>query len=57
MTIGEVSTGRKLREWTFPGDVRWAAYAPDGRHMFTANSNGTIYALRLAGPPARPPQS
>jgi hypothetical protein len=26
------------------------AYSPDGRHLATANSNGTVYILRLAAP-------
>jgi WD40 repeat protein len=41
--------GRKLREWAFPGVVCGVAFAPDGRHLATANSNGTVYVLRLAG--------
>ena len=31
----------------FPADVAAAIPAPDGRHLITANPNGTIYVLRL----------
>lgn len=27
--------------------ARWICYAPDGRHVITLNSNGTLYILRL----------
>jgi WD40 repeat protein len=39
---GEVVLG-----WTFPGLVGWVEFADDGRHLFTHNSNGTVYVLRL----------
>src|SRR5262249_7324440 len=32
-------TGTKLREWQLPGIVLGVAFAPDGRHLATANSN------------------
>ncbi len=33
-----------------PGGMIWnVAFPPDGRHLVTANRNGTIYVLRLAG--------
>jgi WD40 repeat protein/serine/threonine protein kinase len=45
--LWDVASGDRLREWRFPGYVCWVAFAPDGRHLATANSNGTIYILRL----------
>jgi hypothetical protein len=29
------------------------ALAPDGKHLATANGNGTVYILRLPAPAAR----
>src|SRR5262249_46527468 len=34
-------------EWKPPGAVDDVWFAPDGRHVITANSNGTAYVLRL----------
>jgi WD40 repeat protein len=50
----------KRRSWRLPGPVMGVTFAPDGRHLITANSNGTAYALRLeapasAEPPPKPP--
>jgi hypothetical protein len=37
-----------------PGAIRDAVLSSDGRHLITANANGTIYIFRLASlPPAR----
>jgi len=46
ITLWDAVTGRKLREWQFPGQV-YASITPDGRHLATANANGTVYILRL----------
>jgi len=51
LIVWELATSRPLHQWTLPGPVQWATYAPDGRHLLTANSNGTIYVLRLAPSP------
>ncbi len=40
-------------EWELPGPVQALALARDGRHVATANSNGTVYVLRLPAPPPR----
>jgi WD40 repeat protein len=40
-------TGKKRREWRLPGPVAQAVFAADGRHLATANANGTVYILRL----------
>jgi WD40 repeat protein len=45
--LWDVASGDRLVEWRFPGEVNWVALAPDGRHLATANNNGTIYVLRL----------
>ena len=31
-----------------PGSVRAAVVASDGRHVITANTNGTVYVFRLS---------
>ena len=31
-----------------PGPAQKVVFAPDGRHIATANANGTVYILRLA---------
>jgi WD40 repeat protein len=50
MVLWDVAAGDRRREWQFPGRVQAAAFAPDGRHLATANVNGTVYVLRLAKP-------
>jgi WD40 repeat protein len=40
-------TVTKLGGWQLPGPVYGIAFAPDSRHLATANSNGTIYLFRL----------
>jgi WD40 repeat protein len=49
--LWDVATGTKRQQWQLPGDVSGVAFAPDGRHLAIANSNATVYILRLAGPP------
>jgi WD40 repeat protein len=34
-------------EWRTPSEVRGVLVAPDGRHLITANPDGTIYVIRL----------
>jgi WD40 repeat protein len=48
--VWDVAAGDKLREWRLPGPVWDMALAPDGRHLATANANGTVYIVRLAQP-------
>jgi WD40 repeat protein len=43
----DVATGRATREIQLPGPVHQIALAPDGRHLATANANGTIFILRV----------
>jgi WD40 repeat protein len=42
------ATWKKQREWYLPFDISGIAVSKDGRHLVTANSNGTIYIWRLA---------
>jgi WD40 repeat protein len=45
--------GELLYKWELPGAVHALALASDGKHIATANANGTVYVLRLPAPPAR----
>jgi WD40 repeat protein len=40
-------SGQALNAWRIPGPVRQVAVASDGRHLATANANGTVYILRV----------
>ncbi|MCI0683816.1 MAG: WD40 repeat domain-containing serine/threonine-protein kinase [Gemmataceae bacterium] len=51
VVLVDVATGQPLRRWVFPGLVAGVRFAPDGRHLFTFNGNGTIYVLRLTEDP------
>jgi serine/threonine protein kinase len=45
--------GKLEGEWVLPGPVYGLALARDGKHVATANSNGTVYVLRLPAPAPR----
>jgi hypothetical protein len=46
------ASGKVLRRWQLPDTVGHLDLAADGRHLATANWNGTVYVLRLEpGPP------
>jgi WD40 repeat protein len=45
--LSEMPAGKKLREWQLPGPVSAVCFARHGRHLATANGNGTVYILRL----------
>ena len=53
--VWDVTAGKGIREWADLGSpVNGVAFAPDRRHVVTANASGTVYVLRLVGPaPAR----
>jgi eukaryotic-like serine/threonine-protein kinase len=57
LSLHETATGQLLREWHFPGPVHFAGFANDGRHLATANGNGTVYVLRLVHPDTGPPRA
>ncbi len=42
--------GLLLGGWRLPGPVYGLAVARDGKHLATANCNGTAYVLRLPAP-------
>jgi WD40 repeat protein len=56
VVLWDASTGEMIWDWRLPGAVSAVAAAPDNRHLALANSNGTIYILRLTAIP-RFPQS
>ena len=47
LTLWDADAARKVREVTLPGPVLSFSFAADGRHLATANANGTVYILRL----------
>ena len=47
--LWEAARGTKLREWQLPGVVARIAFAHDGRHLATANGNGTVSVQCPAG--------
>ena len=49
--VWDTDSKNRLHEWLSPGPVFSVFFAPDGRHIATGNSNGTIYILRLSPPP------
>jgi WD40 repeat protein len=48
--VWDVVSRRKEYDIALPGRVLKMAFAPDCRHLATANANGTIYIYRLAEP-------
>jgi WD40 repeat protein len=54
LVLWEFATGEKRREWQLPGWIYSVAFAADGRHLVTGNSNGTIYVFRLSPPHSAP---
>jgi WD40 repeat protein len=47
LAIWDPATGKELHRWSFPGGVWDVAFSPDGTRLATANSDGTVYILRL----------
>jgi WD40 repeat protein len=45
--IWDTKTGKQLREWELHMAVRGFVFTPDGKHLVTANANGTAYLLDL----------
>jgi WD40 repeat protein len=46
VVVWDAASGGILNEWKLPGLVPHAVFAADGRHIATANGNGTVYVLR-----------
>jgi WD40 repeat protein len=47
VTLQDVVTGKPMSTIALPGPVLSVAFAADGRHLATANGNGTVYILRI----------
>jgi WD40 repeat protein len=47
VTVWDAKTRSSLREWTMPDAVKCVTFDAKGRHLATANANGTIFILRL----------
>lgn len=47
LNLWDAETRRHQRTISLPGPIRAAVFAPDSRHIATANGNGTVYLLRL----------
>ncbi len=45
--VWDATTLKEYKRWQLPGEVHHATFAPDNRHLALANSNGTVYVLRL----------
>jgi WD40 repeat protein len=46
----DCATGKKVREIVASGKISGLSFAPDGRHLATANHNGIACILRLSAP-------
>ena len=38
---------KPIRSWKLPVGVNGTAYTPNGKHVITANADGTAYVLEL----------
>jgi serine/threonine-protein kinase len=47
LILWQTASGAKVREWDLGRQLYSVAYASDGRHLVTANSNGLLYVVRL----------
>lgn len=50
LVVWAVSDGKARHDWPLPGALVRLFFAPDGRHLLTANGDGTGWVLRLAPP-------
>ena len=48
LIVWAMSDGRARHDWPLPGALVRLFFAPDGRHLLTANGDGTGWVLRLA---------
>jgi WD40 repeat protein len=51
--IWDLTQRTQLQAWSFPFTVNSIAFAPDGRHLATANNDGTFYFFRLERSPSQ----
>jgi WD40 repeat protein len=49
LLVWDLVAGREVRRVALPGPANRVAFAADSRHLATANTNGTIYVLRVGG--------
>ncbi len=50
VVVLDTTTGKSIWEWRVPphfGGVHALDLSPDGRHLVTANGDGTVYVIRL----------
>jgi WD40 repeat protein len=45
--VSDVATGRSLRKWDLRVGLKNVLFIPGGKHLATANDNGTVYLLEL----------
>jgi WD40 repeat protein len=50
IVLWDAEKSEKIREWKQPSPFNQLLFAPDSRHLAIANTNGTIYILRLPDP-------
>jgi WD40 repeat protein len=50
LVVWDLGAMKMIRDWELPGTVEDLAFGPEGRHLITANANGTVYILRLSSP-------
>lgn len=55
--LRRTSNGELVKAWKFPALVGWVGFATDGRHLFTHNSNSTVYVLRMTDLDGIPPSA
>jgi WD40 repeat protein/tRNA A-37 threonylcarbamoyl transferase component Bud32 len=48
--VWDTDSGDVRHSWQLPGAVQGVVFSPDGRHVATANGNGTLYVFRRARP-------
>ena len=48
LILWTIPSAQKAHEWRFLGRLTGVCFAPDSKHLATANSNGTVYILRLS---------
>jgi WD40 repeat protein len=51
LILWEIPRGKKMREWQL-GNCSDVLYTPDSRHLVGTTTNGMVYILRVAPPPA-----
>jgi WD40 repeat protein len=48
LSVWQCPGGAVLKKWDLPGAVYALAFSADGRYLFTANVNNTVYVLQVA---------